>query len=333
MSLFASIPSIPDTEAPRPKLKPSIDVELLPKDKWFYAAVSGLQKAIRRGLADDAVLCARRVYASDRSWKLQHRIRTICFEDVAFGDLSLAMEIWDKTQAHSSLSEMEESCRRLAAATKNRDLDCGGHILYSCATDPTRGKSMFPDQDEIDFYKAHFVSYDKDDSFKHQEFWAWAKQEASSKPALSPIIDWLSDRSAKTKLGWYSVTAAILLIYRTDAVGRLPQPTIRTTPKFELETKYLSKERGILLAAIDGHVLHGKMAIQAATKRYGDEIGKQIHGYMFFSEGAILDKWAAFGNDYRGLAMKFLYPNPPQSLEDAFEYVQNARYGIFERAA
>lgn len=102
-------------------------IPLTKDDKWMLA--SHLQKAIRRGLAEEAAWAAGHLHSLDRAY-LAYRMSVICVEDTAAGDLATTASLlgetpWGAKRFGTKRDEVErqaweEAARTLARQRKDR---------------------------------------------------------------------------------------------------------------------------------------------------------------------------------------------------------------------
>ena len=272
----------------------------------YYLAVSGLQKYIRRGLADDAVSMARIVWRQDKS-ALRRRLAVISLEDIGIGDWPVVKAVGDRLlKGYLSWEEYEWATRALAGALKNRDADDGFNIVVGVRLGTVK-RPILQDNAEFDFFvenatyaKTREISQEEWDGglskIADQEFWS---RMCAAHNDLDQEIDFLS-RYRKIA-GWHASHTALLLLARWPLLGAVTKFDVIKTEMFD--------GFGIPLVAMDGHTRHGKIVMGMLSKKFGLSDG-QLHAAEFFGVGARLDRWAAWPNDFRSIALRAFLGDP-----------------------
>jgi hypothetical protein len=292
----------------------------------YYLAVSGLQKYIRRGLADDAVSMARIVWLLDKS-ALRRRLAVISLEDVGIGDWPTVRRVGDRLlKGYLSWEEYESCTRLLAGATKNRDADDGFNIVVGVRLGTVK-RPQLKAPEEFDFFlqEATYAKppgvdqelWDRGLKFKaDDEFWARIKGLKNEEE-----VDFLW-RYRKIA-GWHANHVALLILARWPLQPLGVKTDSPVTEKFD--------QFNMPLVAMDGHTRPGKAVINLLNKKYGLPSG-QLHAAEFFGEGARLDKWAYWSDDFRSIAVSAFLGDPiPKPVALAHTKMTDGRRWAWEK--
>lgn len=302
----------------------STSVEEKPKfsESQFWVATSSLQKFIRRGMADHAVDMARVMWV--RPPNVRRRLMTIMMEDIGLGDWDRMVRCGDSmATTRATFEDVEREVRSLATAVKNRDTDDGFHLV----TRARRGGNVggtFPNQAEFDWLVKH--SGHTDPGFVSSHWWELTEHEAEqrSKECLERV-KWLRSFSSRGS-AWHCSNLALLTIVRWDLdTNSLREPLgIRTDDEIT-QFEWLDEEKRFPEFGIDGHTRPGKVAYGKAQRDHGLD-GDAMHGWFFFREGARLDRWAFWENDFRTLVVERCFVGPtPANVQEAVNDVKILR--------
>lgn len=133
-----------------------------PSERWVLA--SALQKAIRRGKVEAAIIAADRLLAVDPSYTWQ-RLRVIAFEDIGLGDVEascIVLEACRNGRFRAKLGTRRAlfaAVGTLAQATKSRDLT---HLLLLGRCSPPNAKGWreyVSKQDDLPWAIKHLATY------------------------------------------------------------------------------------------------------------------------------------------------------------------------------
>lgn len=282
-------------------------VMLAPTESMYWMCTSALQKFIRRGMEDQAVQAARVMYEFNVDG-LKRRLLTVSLEDIGLGDWSTVVEVGDSLRPLGKRNKIwtayEEATRLLSRAVKNRDADDGGNLIYEARA----GKISLPkvpDEEELDWLNREWWPRPDENAF---EWWTWAEDRAQEKGRRCfENVRWL--RSFTSTLRNHPGLCAGLLIYRWDSENDALRPPVgvKVDPNIRSGMRYLDDEGFFPDMVMDGHTRAGKVVFGKLQKEFGLPQGS-LHLHQFFSDGAKLDRWAHWTNDYRSFAAETFFP-------------------------
>lgn len=284
-------------------------------DREFYTAVSAVQKCVRRNLPDLAVKMASFVYRRDKS-TLRRRLGTMLTEDIGLGDLDILRRFGPRLLAgRLTWAEFETCTRGLCAAIKNRD---GDDPSWAIVVPMQGGKlppmEMFGDPAELHLLAEKFSPAD----------WSWVEAFAASNgPRCTETVRLIRSLAAMSQV--HSYVVAILACHRWDVErDALSAPLgIHEDPRCQVDFGLID---GFPDCAIDGHTRAGK-AVYTRLSRIHQIPDGALHAYVFFNDGARLDRWAYWANDYRTILPR-LHPKTT-TIGRALDNMRNERARAF----
>lgn len=239
----------------------------LPKDV-YYVAISQLQKAIRMGLAEDAIRSARLLWL-DNPWRLFSRLHVILGEDcardhdlidfvISFYESGHSFKDWESV----ALLVMMMASSRLKSHEVNYSmfsvLESGGFDeTYFCDGSPLNQLSKA----DVMLLSRYF------EGVRWEDY-----QRIMSPFASDKVLDGIWKIITKIDSGEKQLRFYPLWRKRDQDIGRDLYVTDEVVPEL------LRRKRNVLLNAIDKHTSVGKMAFNVIAKKFPSGLDKSSLG-------------------------------------------------------
>jgi hypothetical protein len=266
----------------------------------YYVAISGLQKAVRRGLKSTAVSLAEIAWQIE-PYRLYRRLHTILYEDCPT-NLAALRWVYDHPMDSRKWDTIEAAVSAMCDGSTNLEVMYLSHIITH--------KSDVPEQLR-DYLKASRFS----EVLELREKW----QETELYPDLGEY-EWIMDLIDRTKrLDGEDCWVAVPLFWKTVG-GERCSDVVDEAPETDMLYDVLPA------CAIDGHTRPGKIAFSAffkyRSRLWASRADKPI---FYWYEGRLRNKceqWLAdFPNKYV----------PTQEMFNGMGILENSTTAYFEK--
>lgn len=316
----------PVEEKPKKKLKPKKKHRI--SKTQYYCAMSAMQKYVRRGMVDDAIRCAKMVAERD-TYSLKRRVATIALEDIGLGSWDVVRTQMDKIWGRAPVEDLLAALEAFAGAVKNRDADDGFNMVWWSRSRKWEPAVTLPDPDEYEFLVSHATYMDAPKE-EVEQWWEWAEDEAAKRGApCQAAIEFL--KRWRKMVPYHTRHTVMLILARwertwiRDPVTIMEDPGVKNPPM-------LGEQEMFPECSFDGHTRYGKIVFGKLEK--DNELPEStMHHWTFFMEGARLDRWAAWENDYRSIVGPARFPEISENLRKAIGNVSGLSQWAWRRIA
>ena len=275
----------------------------------YYAAMSSLQKFVRRGMAEEAKAAARIMF-NVSPYKLKRRFGIIVLEDIGVGDLNVTLDVSKALkQSKISWSMYESLIDKCCSCVKSRDAD-DAFFLFK---EEEKGFAIpFDGVDRIEF--------------------DWIRQYVNVEDRWSVIENLAKERSERLASivvelksfddNWFGPNLSLLCIYRwNDEIDWIKTPSVIVN---DAKKNLVMHNRYVCNVGLDYHTRYGKFVIKIAAKRFGVE-EYALYVYHFALISGLLDRAAVFSTDYQSVyrSTALTMGGDPSSIKEASSWVSS----------
>lgn len=277
----------------------------------YYAAMSSLQKFVRRGMAEEAKASAR-VMFNVGPYKLKRRYGIIVLEDIGLGDLAFTLSAMEELNGRLTWQSYEDLIDRSCAAIKSRDGD-DTFFVFKEENDGRRIPYDEIDRAELDWLRPH-VGYVGTDQKPD-----WVKIEGMAKEKskkLASVVSKLKEHGGP----FFGPNLSLLSIYRWDeSTDWLSVPSVVENNVLQ---NLVMHNRYVCNVGLDFHTRYGKFVVKSAVARFGVE-EYALYSYHFARVSGLIDRGAVFSINYPQLMQKIYSFGDEERLKLASNWIGN----------